>query len=292
MPVVARLLLVGAALISLPASLGAQGEAASEAILLQRLRTWFDARIDGTHSHGQYMRKGCTSTNGKTPGWGGFPVERCDYTHTLNEIEVSTTGYFLFPPGDMLSKWVLNACKDGKQADLTLCTGRLASKIWNASNAQFPVAGYVIEPAQEKKWKRSNEPYCYLFRNGVTVATLQHWKESQAHVENKCGTDDANAENVLRALKYARLSSTSREQYALALKMLKASKERDADELRRIGTEAANSPDWAAVAGEEFRRAWKSDRNALFLGTVLGGLSQCDGNVWEPGVALPESCKK
>ena len=146
-------------------------QTASDAMHLRKVRTWFDARIDGTDRHGQYMRQMCKKTEGRIPGWRDFPVERCDYTHAINGIEVSTTGYFLFPTGEMLSKWVLNACKDAKQTDLALCTGRLTAKIWSASNAQFAVAGYVVEPAQEKKWTRSDEPFCYLFRDGVTIAT-------------------------------------------------------------------------------------------------------------------------
>src|SRR5437762_2184536 len=84
----------------------------------QRVQQWFDARIDGSAKH-QYMRQNCTKTAGVLPGWRGLPVERCDYSHAINNVTVSTTGYFLFPTGEMLAKWVINACQDAKQADLT-----------------------------------------------------------------------------------------------------------------------------------------------------------------------------
>lgn len=261
--------------------------------LLKQIQVWFDGRSGS--ANGQYMRKGCTQTDGKLPGWRGFPVERCDYTHAVNNIEVSTTGYFLFPPGAMLAKWIVNACRDAKQADIRLCTGRLSSKIWTASNAQFPVAGYVIEPAQDESWSRSSDPYCYLFRNGVTVATSHHWKESKAYIQKGdakvCGPEDANAESLSRAARFARISSTSRNHYVLALGHESLRGQRADDELKRIGSEKDSTAGWAAVVGEEFRRAWNSDRNALLLGTVLGGLTVCDGNIWQPAVPLPESCK-
>ncbi|WEZ85516.1 hypothetical protein P6U16_25965 (plasmid) [Rhizobium sp. 32-5/1] len=80
------------------------------------------------------------------PEWQGLPVQACTYTDTqFPKNHVTTTAYLLFPSADQLASCIVNACVDAGWIDLTSCTGRLASRMWTASNGQFLVPGYIVE---------------------------------------------------------------------------------------------------------------------------------------------------
>jgi len=128
------------------------------------------------------------------PDWKDLPVQACTYTDTQFEEDL------LFPTAKQLASWVVSACVDAGRKDLTTCTGRLTSRLWYASNAQFPVAGYVVEPAQGD-WKYPNDPYCLLFRDGVTVTTDSYPDTTHA-VNNACGPAKAAFEPAVKAFLY------------------------------------------------------------------------------------------
>jgi hypothetical protein len=255
--------------------MGPAFSAKAEETLPNRVEAWYAARVGGP---GQYMRNGCAPTS-ELAAWAGLPVERCAYSsEVIKHKPVSTVGYFLFPSATQLANWTVNACRDAGTLDMETCTGQLMMRVWTASNAQFPVAGYVVEPAMSKEWAHPNEPYCYLFRDGVTVTT-KSWTDTQVQVNQHCGEEAANSEPVVTAKTFGRVASTTRGGYKAAGGGLP------------VGTNKAKSPEWSAAVGAEFRKAWTSDRNLLFLAVVKQGFDKCEGNAWKPGV-VPGGCPK
>ncbi|MBB5577922.1 MULTISPECIES: hypothetical protein [Rhizobium] len=158
------------------------------AILQKRIAAWLGTHVRDKHHDGQYMRQNCTDADPKQfPEWQGLPVQACTHTDTQFPTKyVTTTAYLLFPSADQLGSWIVNGCVDAGRIDLTTCTGRLASRMWTASNGQFPVAGYVVEPAQEKTWEYPDDPYCFLFPHGVGVTT-ESYPETTHAIGNACG---------------------------------------------------------------------------------------------------------
>lgn len=250
---------------------GAPASADDNADILRALTGWFSPHVSETQHDGQYIRpaNGCSPADPALfPDWKGFPVERCDYTDPeFPKIPVTTVAYAIFPEADELARWILNACLDNNVSDTRECAGELASHIWYASNAMFPVGGYVVEPAQEATWDYPNEPYCMLFRDGVTVNTDSYPGTTHA-INNMCGPDVANTEPVRKAFLYARIGSTTRSEY------------RAATGKKDVGTDGLLSPEWSSVAGALFREALSDPQHRnLLLEAVVPALGQCDGNI-------------
>ncbi|MGR9154643.1 hypothetical protein ACU8L5_36110 (plasmid) [Rhizobium leguminosarum] len=247
------------------------------AILQKRIAAWLDPHVGDKQHDGQYMRQNCTDADLKQfPDWQGLPVQACTYTDTqFPKNHVTTTAYLLFPSADQLASWIVNACVDARRIDLTTCTGRLASRMWKASNGQFPVAGYVVEPAQEKTWEYPDDPYCFLFRDGVGVTT-ESYPDTTHAIDNACGPAAAVLEAPVKAFSYGRPVSATRTSYT------------EAGGVADVGDAENRSPQWAAAVGQAFRDAWGQDRNLLFRAAV-SELSICDGNIWTSD-PIPESC--
>lgn len=204
----------------------------------------------------QYMRSSsCKPTSTVFDGWKKYPVEECIYTSHQMNIDVTTKAYLLLPDAKKLAKWTVNACIDAKSKDIELCALNLSNKVKEQSAAQFPVAGFVVEPPMGK-WKHPDQPYCYLFRDGVTVTT-KSWPETVMHINNACGSDSVNNEPIIKAMVYGRVSGVTRSEY------------RNAGGSIDVGENDSYSPNFAKVVGEEFRKAWDSDRNYLFYATAL-----------------------
>ncbi len=234
--------------------------AAEEAQLRADVRGWYQRQLAGG---GQYMRCGCKPSDRVLPGWESLPVERCDYTTEVFHIPVSTTAYLLFPDADQLTAWTVNACKDAEERELRRCAGRLMWSIWDASGAQFPVAGFVVEPPQRKDWKYQDQPYCILFRDGVSVNT-RRWG-TQRQVDHRCGPTEWIHDAPTTAFDFGRISSTTRQAFRAA-----EQRSRSAAERTDLGG-GERHVRWSSVVGAEFRRAWRSDRNFLLYATVVGG---------------------
>ncbi|SDA69534.1 hypothetical protein [Mesorhizobium qingshengii] len=250
----------------------------SPAMLQQRIAAWAEPHVSEDHHEGQYMRQGCRDANlEQLPDWKGLPVKVCTYTDTqFPKNPVKATAYLLFPSADQLASWIVNACVDAGRDDLTTCTGRLASRLWMASNAQFPVAGYVVEPAQDKKWKYPNESYCFLFRDGVSVTTASYPDTTHA-VDKACGPPAAVFEAPVKAFSYGRPVSATRKSYTAA------------GGTGDLGDADLRSPQWAFAVGQAFRAGWRAERNLLFRAAVAD-LSACDGNIWTDE-RIPSSCQ-
>jgi hypothetical protein len=257
-----------------------QAQSNDATVVKSAVHDWFaaDAQLGG-----QYIRTGaencvrgrdliceCPPAHRTFQGYETLPVVECDYNAVVEGKTTRTRAYMLFPSADQLAFWVVNACVDAHASDLRLCAGRLSSAIWTASNGQFVVAGFVVEPAQSATWRYPHDPYCFLFRDGVTITT-HNWPSTR-HAENGvCGEDAVNDEAVATALRFGRIASTTRGQYHSV-----------------GGADPVDAANWPAAVGHAFRDAWRSDRN-LLLRARVAGLNKCDGNIFETP-RIPANC--
>ncbi|SCM79566.1 conserved exported hypothetical protein [uncultured Pleomorphomonas sp.] len=98
-------------------------------------------------------------------GYEGYPVKRCVYV----QGELTGLNYTMHPSKEQLSRWIAYACiRTGtkKQAD---CGTTLFNELWDNNNAQFNVAGNVIEKGKAANCDEPSILYNIEFRDGVTV---------------------------------------------------------------------------------------------------------------------------
>ena len=226
------------AAIAAPTSLAA----ASDVALISEMTDRFQKRLDG----GQYMKETCAPTTRED--WPGVELLRCTY----KELGAEATVTLALPDAARLARWTVTACRDASASDMKACARHIEKRIWSASNAQFPVRGYVIEP-RSVLGGTSNEPYCFLFRDGVTVRTEA--VTSRAPQGGVCAPQSAEDDPITRAFSYARIASTTRAELGLAPG---APSEADL-----VGMA------FPAAVHKEFVEAWSSDRNRLISGAAL-----------------------
>lgn len=68
---------------------------------------------------------------------------------------------------DQLARWTISACKATNQKTRPLCLTAVVNDLWCPSNAQFPIAGTVVEPAEN--CGKGLGSALIAFRDGVTV---------------------------------------------------------------------------------------------------------------------------
>jgi hypothetical protein len=124
----------------------------------------------------------------------------------------------------------------------------VSSQILSASSGVFPVAGFIPEPASSAGGQ-GEQMFCYLFRDGVTVNTIATPKAPLA-TANRCPSYEVSNE-VTRAKKFARVASTSRDDY------------RASGGTEPVGTDQDGDPRWLDVVRTLYQSAWRSNRNEL-----------------------------
>lgn len=122
----------------------------------------------------------CIDGSGETrtdfPGYEGLPVKRCIY------LEGGFRGlvYTLHPSKEQMAEWIARACDFVPAARQPDCARFLwwgdgtaidYTRIWGSNNAQFPVAGNVIENGAASGCGSAALYFNLQFRDGVTVAT-------------------------------------------------------------------------------------------------------------------------
>jgi len=203
-------------------------------------------RFEKQISSGQYMRSSCSPT--ADDDWPSVELLRCTY----KELDAEATVTLALPSALQLARWTVSACRDAGASDMRACAHHIAKRIWSASNAQFPVRGYVIEP-HSVIGGASNKAYCFLFRDGVTVRTAA--VTSRPPQGGKCAPQSAENDPITRAFTYARIASTTRAELALAPGA--------PSELDLVGTA------FPAAVRKELIAAWASDRNRLISGAAI-----------------------
>ena len=181
--------------------------------------------------------------------WEGFPVTRCTYV----EQAVVSHPDLIIPSPEQLARWTVHACQEAKATEVQKCTERLVNLIRIASSGGiFPVAGYIPEPASAAGGQ-GDKIICLLFRDGVTVATAT--ESVRTPTKGSCGEDHATDSTITQAKRYARVISTTREEY-----------------VRAGGKEAVGKLGdvrWLAVVRAEFQKGLKSRRNFLVTAKAM-----------------------
>ena len=202
-----------------------------------------------------YMAQTLLGTTDTLPGWEGFPEKLYEYktspdlyTHQPKTAKV----YLLNPSPEKLAMWILTTCWEVKKSVDYKYVNELFLWIRGQSGAQFPVKGLVYEDQYTKDFQ---EPY--VFKDGVTV----YIQDSSKFPTDKTCTPEqiefylrlSNADIKPQTGQYGRIASTRREDY-----------------LQDGGTEdVGNINDrkikWLDVVRELYKKAWRSDRNELFI---------------------------
>lgn len=219
----------------------------------------------------QYMAGTLLKVDYAYPGYEGYPVKLYEY-YTAPDVKTGEKKrglvYMLNPSPEKLAKWVAYAVWRAKGSlDLPLMQKLLKFIQWQ-SGAQFPVCGIVYEDMY------GTGQYPYLFKDGVTVyaADRSKWAtESPQHPDNYSCTDEqleydirvTNADLQPYTGTYARISSTTREQYAANGGPSSVGKSEPRD---------ARVQDWLSVVRTLYKAAWDSDENTLITAWAKANL--------------------
>jgi len=189
------------------------------------------------------------------PGWENFPTKK--YTYTVHDRATGSNKVasviMLNPDANQLARWIVTAAVEAKGVASTNDTTKLMNQILGQSGGQFPMRGIVYEDILPANG--INEIYC--FRDGVTVRIkgVEHRSEkqpSEAAIQQSLTAPLADVEWVGR---YARIQSTTREQYQQA-----------------GGKEEVGGTAWLEVNRKSYQRAWTSDRNELLIAWAKANL--------------------
>ena len=182
------------------------------------------------------------------PGWEGFPTT--NYTYTVRDRATGTNKtasvIMLNPDAPQLARWIVTACAEAKGSINEAFLHKLADHIIAQSGAQFPIRGVVYEDILPANG--INEVYCFV--DGVTVKIngVDHRSEKQPSPEQMQRALNAVVADVTWVGKYARLQSTTLEEYQKA-----------------GGKEAVEGTAWLNVSRKLYQAAWKSARNELMI---------------------------
>lgn len=226
-------------------------------------------------SLGRYMENdtegGCKAID-NFPGWEGFPLKKCTYSQPDKvSTQKKATVVMLNPEKEILARWIVASCVIVKgmptpntNAAFDKCTKKLKGTIISASGAQFPVAGIVLEDQYPQS--TATCPNCkpdgvqevYIFRDGLTVEVEGGLKAAFTGAFGASEIEIAldTARKITTAKKYARIQSTSREEYKAYMGNL-AEK-----------VEGANSLNWVPVIKKLYQDAWKRSHDSALPETV------------------------
>ena len=192
-----------------------------------------------------YMAEKLIGETRSLPGWEGFKTGRV---------------YLLNPEPERLARWIATTCLEVKGSLGFEYTDRLLRWIRGQSGAQFPVRGVVYE-AMERPGRY--EPY--VFKDGVTVYVAD---SARFPADGHCTPEQlafyltlTDADLKPRTGRYARICSTTREQYKAA---------GGRDEVGDSGSDRRLA--WLDTVRRLYRRAMKSDRNELMIAWAKANL--------------------
>ncbi len=189
------------------------------------------------------------------PGWENFPTTKFTYTVKDKATGESKTVsvIMLNPDAHKLARWIVTACLEARGSIQTRDTDKLVNHILSQSGAQFPVRGIVYEdifPANGL-----HEIYCFMDGVTVKIKGVSHRGEEQPTPEEVRRSLEATQSDVTWAGTYARIQSTTREQYQKA-----------------GGSESVEGIAWLDVSRKLYQQAWNSDRNELMIAWAKANL--------------------
>jgi hypothetical protein len=184
----------------------------------------------------RYMEENCRDVD--WPSWEGFPTKECRYAQS--EIPGGVRVILLNPGKDQLAAWITSACTVAQTNDYEFCARKLADHINQQSGAQFPVAGIVMEDQRK-----------YAFRDGVTVGVAGIKNDTEGY-PTAAEQEAALTAPVRRVAQYARIQSTTRDQYTEYAGKGLGREPEDVTGLK-----------WQEVIRRLYQQAWKSDSYVL-----------------------------
>lgn len=202
-----------------------------------------------------YMTDSLIRESDTLPGWEGYPVRLYAYrtgTDTRTGAPKRGLVWLLNPSPERLARWIATTCLDVKGSLDRRYTDKLLGWIRAQSGGQFPVRGVVYEAMYEAG---RYEPY--VFKDGVTVYVAD---SAMYPPDGHCTPEQlafylrlTDADLKPSTGRYARICSTTREQY------------RAAGGTAEVGSGGDRRIEWLRVVRELYQQAWESDRNALMI---------------------------
>lgn len=210
----------------------------------------------------RYMEKNCQPVS--YSGWEGFPLQKCRYSVKDRKTGNSKVAevIMLNASPKQLARWVVYTCLIVKGSAEKAFTDKLSKHIIHQSGAQFPVAGIVYEDlydAENQTWQADGINEIYCFRNGVTVVVdgVKHMGTEQP---SEAGIEKSLSGRVLKSMKFARIQSTTREQY------------RANGGTVDVGDSSDRKLAWLTVVRDLYQAAWSGDRNELMIAWARANL--------------------
>jgi len=184
----------------------------------------------------RYMEQTFICKTDTLKGWEGIEVSL--YNYKVHGTDIIAKVYLADAGSKKIASWIITTCVSltGKLSKTN--SDKLIKDIRFASGGQFPVLGMVYEDMYGTGQK------CYLFKDGVTVYL--------ADVNIK-ELSEINDSTIIRVGKYARIISTTREEY-----------------ISMFGESDLEGLKWLKVVKDEYKKALFSDRNNLMLAKAKG----------------------
>lgn len=207
-----------------------------------QLHTFLSDSLDVIKERAQQQICGARYMEGKLlletdtlPGWKGIPVALYEYSvfDKVYQKKLTTQVYMANANSERLARWIISTCYTITGALEKEDTDMLIKSIRSASGGQFPVQGVVYEDMYGTGQKG------YNFKDGVTVYLQKDFDGDISVI---------NIDNIARTGKYARIISTTREQYKAY-----------------GGTKDTTALHWLTAVREEYKKALQSDTNLLIL---------------------------
>lgn len=205
---------------------------------VKRMTAYFEARRGS-----RYMEENCVPAT--YPGWETLPLKECTYSvkGAHDPQKKSAKVIMLNAEPDQLARWVVSTCLEVVGNASSKCTKAIGAQIIGQSGAQFPIAGIVFEDILPEDGKEE----VFAFRNGVTVRIngvthLGTAQPSAAEIEKSLNGE------VTSTLKFARIQSTTREQY-----------------LANGGKRSVTGNAWNEVNRDLYKAAWGHNRNEMMV---------------------------
>lgn len=192
-----------------------------------------EARIQKEIIPTRYMAGKLLSSTDKLPNWEGTQVS--EYKYSVDKGKLTAKVYLANADAKKMAAWVITTCYSITKTLKRKHTDFLINSIKDASGGQFPVKGIVYENMDGNGFK------AYNFLDGVTVFLK--------------APGDITEENLSRAGKYARIISTTREEYN-----------------QRFPNVKTDGLAWLDVVRNEYQKALKSDTNNLMIAWAVGKL--------------------
>ena len=179
----------------------------------------------------RYMAQKLVAETDTIRGWENVNVNL--YEYSVGNGSITGRVYMANADAEKLAKWIITTSYSITKKLDKKNTDFLINSIRNASGGQFPVKGIVYEDMD------GNGYYPYIFKDGVTVFLKEKTENDLSLISDN---------NIQRTGKYARIISTTREEYNA-----------------RFPNKNTAGMEWLTVVREEYISALASDTNNLMI---------------------------